>query len=188
MSKTLLKQKPCKSSLHTATNPTATAASYSLFIPCAAQDTLNLERVMGVEPTSSAWKAEVIAIIRHPLNKPFLPAAHFKIYWRGRIITGFMPSALRVVAKNATLEIAPGNFPEPLIGSNPPLSPEGVFNHFSAACTYLVQIMVEGGGLLRAPCPHPTGRCEKRNAGNCSRQFPRTSYRFEPSLITRRSF
>ena len=26
----------------------------------------NMERVMGIEPTSSAWKAEVIAIIRHP--------------------------------------------------------------------------------------------------------------------------
>ena len=27
-----------------------------------------MERVKGIEPLSSAWKAEVIAIIRHPLN------------------------------------------------------------------------------------------------------------------------
>ena len=119
---------------------------------------------MGVEPTSSAWKAEVIAIIRHPLNKPFLPAARLlnkeflatfqqpapascKSWWRGEDYYGLLPSTLRVVAKNATLEIAPGDFPEPLIGSNPPLSPEGVFSHFSVACTCLVQIMVEGGGF-----------------------------------------
>ena len=31
-----------------------------------------MERVMGVEPTSSAWKAEVIAFIQHPpvLSRP----------------------------------------------------------------------------------------------------------------------
>ena len=31
---------------------------------------LYLERVAGIEPASSAWKAEVIAIIRHPLKQP----------------------------------------------------------------------------------------------------------------------
>ena len=29
----------------------------------------NLERVKGVEPSSLAWKARVIAVIRHPLSK-----------------------------------------------------------------------------------------------------------------------
>ena len=73
--------------------------------------------------------------------------ASCKSWWRGEDYYGLLPSTLRVVAKNATLEIAPGDFPEPLIGSNPPLSPEGVFSHFSVACTCLVQIMVEGGGF-----------------------------------------
>ena len=30
----------------------------------------HMERVVGIEPTSSAWKAEVIAIIRHPHMVP----------------------------------------------------------------------------------------------------------------------
>lgn len=25
-----------------------------------------LERVMGIEPTSSAWKADILAVVRHP--------------------------------------------------------------------------------------------------------------------------
>ncbi len=32
-----------------------------------------VERVKGVEPSSSAWEAEVIAVIRHP---QYPPAAH----------------------------------------------------------------------------------------------------------------
>ncbi len=34
---------------------------------------------MGVEPTSSAWKAEVIAIIRHPHTRTY----QIKNWWRG---------------------------------------------------------------------------------------------------------
>jgi hypothetical protein len=30
-----------------------------------------LERAMGIEPTSSAWEAEVMAIIRRPQSAPF---------------------------------------------------------------------------------------------------------------------
>ena len=38
-----------------------------------------LEQVVGIEPTSSAWKAEVIAIIRYLHSAPLSPkaAAHF---------------------------------------------------------------------------------------------------------------
>ena len=32
---------------------------------------LRLERVAGIEPASSAWKAEVIATIRHPRKTPY---------------------------------------------------------------------------------------------------------------------
>ena|GEM_PF-1795836 len=42
-----------------------------------------LERVAGIEPASSAWKAEVIAIIRHPHSElGYLGPA--KKWWRGQ--------------------------------------------------------------------------------------------------------
>ena len=72
---------------------------------------------MGIEPTPSAWKAEVL-----PLNYTrqthylctktgvLIPATPF-IWWRGEDNTpGILPFALRVVAPCATFEIAPGDF------------------------------------------------------------------------------
>ena len=48
-----------------------------------------LERVAGIEPASSAWKAEVIASIRHPLilsdylcQNLCLRKTQIKIWWR----------------------------------------------------------------------------------------------------------
>ncbi len=38
---------------------------------------VKLERAMGIEPTSSAWEAEVIAIIRRPLNLCFATILQF---------------------------------------------------------------------------------------------------------------
>jgi hypothetical protein len=76
-----------------------------------------MERVMGIEPTPSAWKAEVLPLnytrqtrylcIESGNSRPAIPL----IWWRGGGFTpGIPPSALRAVALCATFEIAPGDF------------------------------------------------------------------------------
>ncbi len=47
-----------------------------------------LERVAGIEPASSAWKAEVIATIRHPRNSSFYPLFRHLIYTGSKIRIG----------------------------------------------------------------------------------------------------
>ena len=89
---------------------------------------------MGIEPTYSAWKAEVLPLnytrktslifpykIKHPpATKSSLNfATSHSIWWRGRIIPGILPSTLRVRLR--LIKIVPDNFVEPLIGSNPPI-------------------------------------------------------------------
>jgi hypothetical protein len=62
---------------------------------------------MGIEPTPSAWKAEVL-----PLN--YTRQTHFcctdYLVEGGGFTPGIMPSALRAAALRATFEIAPGDF------------------------------------------------------------------------------
>ena len=44
----------------------------------------DLERAAGIEPASSAWKAEVIAIIRCPHSRNFSDQLFLKKWWRGQ--------------------------------------------------------------------------------------------------------
>ena len=72
---------------------------------------------MGIEPTPSAWKAEVL-----PLNYTRQSLCHCTetgisipatpvVWWRGEDYTpGLQPFALRAAAPCATFEIAPGDF------------------------------------------------------------------------------
>ena len=52
---------------------------------------LHLERVAGIEPASSAWKAEVIATIRHPRKRNILRLfRHLNIYGSRKFGSGLL--------------------------------------------------------------------------------------------------
>lgn len=51
--------------------PASTVTSGNSSEPYVARESAVLERAMGIEPTSSAWEAEVMAIIRRPQNAQF---------------------------------------------------------------------------------------------------------------------
>ena len=113
---------------------------------------------MGIEPTSSAWKAEVIAIIRHPPNP-------------------IRPAALRATFK------PPCGLIEPFIGSNPPrYRPVRHPRMHNFCIRFKILQWWRGEDYSRPSVFRPPGRrtsCDVQAAMRPSR----TSYRFKPSPV-----
>jgi hypothetical protein len=89
---------------------------------------LSLERVMGIEPTPSAWKAEVL-----PLN-----------YTRESPRPQNRIRRLRTTRRSKSLQAISSNLSSVLILPR-------------SWGDFTVHTLVEGGGLLRASCPPPSG-------------------------------
>ena len=104
---------------------------------------------MGIEPTSSAWKAEVIAIIRHPQARLDLPSSRSLIWWRGEDYYGL--PALRPSGRHTWCGVKNRSrrfFRTPGLGSNPPLTHRDTSFHPHSKIQNLLYIhMVEGGGF-----------------------------------------
>ena len=107
----------------------------------------NLERVAGIEPASSAWKAEVLPLnyTRYAHTKFLAKIARFhtSIWWRGGGLFGASPLTLRVADERRSKWLR--HFGEPC-GSNPPR-----FCPFSTTAPSKRDApnlyMVEGGGF-----------------------------------------
>ena len=162
---------------------------------------VTLERVMGIEPTSSAWKAEVLPLnytrrsvpdntisgCRTPLSaRVWLPSPASCtpspdisgrkpsqiLWWKGRITPGL--PALRPPGRHAArgVQNRSRGFVEPLIGSHPPPIPPGGGSR-RPTCQRLLRSKPGGGGRITPGLPalRPPGRHAVRGVQNRSRGF-----------------